>query len=182
MLKMEGNKMKHKLILALVMSGSLLTACAQEEEAVKKIEATEIKEMVQYYTARNITAKSASITATQLVVTNDNEEKEVYELPKEEFFVSIAPYINETHPCHNHSLTGCQGELVKEEFDIYIEDEKGNVVVNETLQTGVNGFIDLWLLRNQTYQIKIQHGSKLVESEFSTFDKDGTCITTLQLT
>lgn len=77
--------MKHKLILALVMSGSLLTACAQEKEAVKKIEATEIKEMVQGYTARNITAKSASITATQLVVTNDDEEKEVYELPKEEF-------------------------------------------------------------------------------------------------
>ncbi|WP_042472251.1 CueP family metal-binding protein [Bacillus ndiopicus] len=173
--------MKLKLLVATLMGVSLLAACAEEEAAVKKIEASAIKEMVQDYTLRNTTAKSASITSTQLVVTNDNGAKEIYELPENEFFVSIAPYINETHPCDNHSLTGCQGELASKQFDVYIADEKGNAVVNETLQTEANGFIDLWLPRNQTYQIKIQHDGKAVESEFSTFDKDGTCITTLQL-
>jgi len=81
----------------------------------------------------------------------------------------------------NHSLTGCQGELVEEEFDVYIEDTQGNVVVNETMKSLKNGFIDLWVPRDKTYQITIKHGDKTVKSEFSTFENDGTCITTMQL-
>src|SRR5699024_10618850 len=98
------------------------------------------------------------------------------------FFVSIAPYINETHPCKDHSLTGCQGELVEEEFEIYIQDTEGNIMVDDSWKTEANGFIDLWLPRDTTYQITINHNGKKVESEFSTFENDGTCITTMQLT
>lgn len=81
----------------------------------------------------------------------------------------------------NHSLTGCQGELVEEQFDVLIEDEAGNVIVDDILQTEANGFIDLWLPRDRTYRIFIEHNGKSVESEFSTFDDDGTCLTTFQL-
>jgi hypothetical protein len=79
-------------------------------------------------------------------------------------------------------LTGCQGELVEEEFDVYIEDTEGNVILEEKMKSQTNGFFDLWLPRDKTYQIKIKHDGKVSESEISTFENDGTCITTMQLT
>ena len=163
----------------------LMVGCSEEntieENRPIKKETEEIKELVQDYSARNITAKSASITSKQLLVIDNDGLEQVYELPKDEFFVSIAPYINETHPCENHSLTGCQGEMVSEQFHVYIEDTEGNVLVDESLKTEANGFIDLWLPREQSFQIKIENQGKAVESELSTFENDRTCITTMKL-
>lgn len=79
-------------------------------------------------------------------------------------------------------MTGCQGELADKEFDVYIEDTKGNVILNEKVKSQANGFFDLWLPRDETYQIKIKYDGKTSESEISTFENDGTCITTMQLT
>ena len=79
-------------------------------------------------------------------------------------------------------MTGCQGELANREFDVYIEDMEGNVVVDEVLKSQLNGFIDLWLPRDKEYHIEIKYDDKKVESEFSTFENDDTCITTMQLT
>lgn len=78
-------------------------------------------------------------------------------------------------------MTGCQGELVEKEFDVYIEDEDGNVVVDEKMKSQQNGFIDLWLPRDKKFQIRIGSEGKSVESEISTFENDPTCITTMQL-
>lgn len=71
--------------------------------------------------------------------------------------------------------------MVGEEFDVYIEDMEGNVVVDETMTSQSNGFIDLWLPRDKTYRTTIKHNGKIVESEFSSFKNDDTCITTMQL-
>ena len=78
-------------------------------------------------------------------------------------------------------MTGCQGELVDEEFEVYIEDMEGNVIVDETLKSQANGFIDLWLPRDKRYRVTISTDGKMVESELSTFENDHTCITTMQL-
>lgn len=78
-------------------------------------------------------------------------------------------------------MTGCQGEMVEEEFEIYIEDTEGNVILDGTVTSLTNGFIDLWLPRDKTYHISIRHDEKMVEAEFSTFENDSTCITTIQL-
>jgi hypothetical protein len=78
-------------------------------------------------------------------------------------------------------LTGCQGELVEEEFDVFIEDMEGNVIIDEKVVSQTNGFFDLWLPRDKTYRIKIEHDGKVSESEISTFEDDRTCITTMQL-
>jgi len=80
----------------------------------------------------------------------------------------------------NHNLTGCQGEIVNEEFIVYIEDTDGHVIVDETMQSLENGFIDLWLPRDRTYRVTIEHDGNIVESELSTFEGDNTCITTMQ--
>jgi len=79
-------------------------------------------------------------------------------------------------------LTGCQGELADKEFDVYIEDTEGNVILNEKVKSQANGFFDLWLPRDETYQIKIKYDGKTSESEILTFENEGTCITTMQLT
>lgn len=71
--------------------------------------------------------------------------------------------------------------MVEEEFEIYIEDTEGNVILDGTVTSLTNGFIDLWLPRDKTYHISIRNDEKMVEAEFSTFENDGTCITTFQL-
>lgn len=87
------------LTLFLLIVVSLLAACgSNDEKTVTKKETTNIKELVNDFSTGKITDQSASITSNELLVTNSDESQEVYDLAKEEFFVSIAPYINETHP------------------------------------------------------------------------------------
>lgn len=141
----------------------------------------EIKALVQGYSARTLPAKSSSITSSELIVTDENDKKISYKLPKDEFFVSIAPYIHTTHPCAIHSLSGCQGEMVQEEFELQISDTKGNLIVEKTVTTPENGFIDLWLPRNASYEVIITQGERQATSKISTYHGDNTCITTMQL-
>ena len=161
-----------------------LVACGEKDDessSPQVMETKNIKELVADYSVGNIKDQSASITSQQLIVTDGDKKQVAYNLPEDEFFVSIAPYEDNTHPCENHSLTGCQGEMVEEEFDVYIEDTEGNVILDETMKSQANGFIDLWLPRDKTYEVKIASNGKMVESEVSTFESDGTCITTMQL-
>jgi hypothetical protein len=160
----------------------LLAACNNSSSNEKEVnEVKDMKEMVHDYSVGSFEDVSASITSHELIVTDSNKEETSYDLPEEEFFVSIAPFIETTHECAIHSLTGCQGELVEKEFDVYIQDEAGNVVVDETMTSFANGFIDLWLPRDKTYTVKIRYDGKTAESELSTFEGDNTCITTMQL-
>lgn len=156
----------------------VVTGCANEPES---LEGKDIKELVQYYSAGDFDNVSASITSHELIVTDQNGKEEVYPLPEDEFFVSIAPFYEQTHPCAIHSLTGCQGELVEEEFAVYIEDDRGNVIMDETISSLKNGFIDLWLPRDKTLHITIEHNGNKATETISTFEGDRTCITTMQL-
>ena len=176
--------MKLKLLAISLLAMTTLVACSSESSQTTISTASEqkdIKDLVNDYSVGNIKAESASITSTQLITKDLNGNEEVFELPEDEFFVSIAPYITQTHPCTNHSLTSCQGEMINKEFDVTIKDTEGNVIVDEKMKTQANGFIDLWVARDKTFEISIEHEGKKVESTFSSFEKDGTCITTLQL-
>ena len=174
--------MKIRTIIFLALTMLVLAACGGEDtnQAETNLDTNELKDLVNDYTVDNLEPDSASITSHELVVEEDNEEL-VYELPEEEFFVSIAPFINETHECAVHSLTGCQGELVEEDFDVLITDSSGEVVVDETMTTEKNGFIDLWLPRDETFVVEMTQGSRTTEAKISTFEGDKTCITTMQL-
>ena len=155
----------------------LLVGCNSEENT--KEEGQDIREMVQEYSTGNFENVSASITSHKLIVKDDKEKS--YDLPEDEFFVSIAPYVKETHPCEIHSLTGCQGELVNKDFNVYIQDEDGKVIIDETMTSLENGFIDIWLAREKIYQVRINYGEKTSETTISTYKDDNTCITTMQL-
>jgi hypothetical protein len=177
--------MKLKMIVIMLMILFFLGACSdasiEPEDLSQENETIDIKTLVHDYSVGNIKDESASITATQLIVTENDGSELIYDLPEDDFFVSIAPFIEETHPCTNHSLTGCQGELINKDLDFYIEDENGQVIIDETINSETNGFVDLWLPRDQIYHVKITHDGKETESEISTFEDDGTCITTMQL-
>lgn len=174
--------MMKKSILILLGFTFLFIMAACGEDTSDKGETKDIKKMVEEYSTKVSNDEvSASITSEELIVTDAKDKETTYDLPEDEFFVSIAPFVQETHPCSIHSLTGCQGELAEKEFDVFIEDEDGNIIIDEKLTSLKNGFIDLWLPRDKNFQVKIQYDSKTVESEISTFEGDNTCITTMQL-
>ncbi|WP_054955228.1 CueP family metal-binding protein [Paenibacillus dakarensis] len=169
----------------LVVSGLLLSlvtaACSNDTGSQNAAVPEDIKEKVHSYSVGSFETVNASITSHELIVTDQGKET-TFDLPEDEFFVSIAPFVESTHECAIHSLTGCQGELVEKSFDVFIQDEEGTVVMDETITSLENGFIDIWLPRDRTYQVKIEHDGKTAESEISTFKDDNTCITTMQLT
>ncbi|AJD92207.1 hypothetical protein JMA_28900 [Jeotgalibacillus malaysiensis] len=176
--------MKLKSLISLLITAIFLVACTGDNENNSQTQESsiDIKALINDLSTREVQAEQASINGKQLTVTEEDGSESVYDVSHEDFFVSIAPYVNQTHPCTYHSLTGCQGEMIEETFKVYIEDSEGNVVIDESMTTFENGFIDLWLPRNDTYQVEIQHGDKTVESEISTYEDDATCITTMQLT
>src|SRR5699024_4944861 len=174
--------MKIKYILLMIIVALFLVACQSNDSTSPDVNTEDIKALVHDYSTGQIDNASASITGTELIVTTEDGGEEVDPLPEDEFFVSIAPFINQTHPCTYHSLTGCQGEMIEEELEVSIADSEGNIVLEDNLTTLANGFIDFWLPRDERYQITIQYQDKKVEAEFSTFSDDATCITTLQLT
>ena len=94
--------MKFKILAAALMSAVVLSACngnsTNEENSFSENEPKNIKELVHDYSVGNIENASASITSTELIVTESDGKEQSYALPEDEFFVSIAPYINETHP------------------------------------------------------------------------------------
>jgi hypothetical protein len=178
--RMNSQIMLTAACMAIVLGMIMLTGCSDRNTQAEN-EVLDIKQLVQDYSTGKMEDASASITSRQLIVTGSDDKKMTYELPENDFFVSIAPYVNETHPCATHSLTGCRGEMMNEEFTISIVDTDGNSVLDQTVKSQANGFIDLWLSRDKTYRITVDHDGRTAKSEFSTFDKDNTCITTIKL-
>lgn len=178
---MERFEIKSKLSFLILLATILLVACMNHDGSTHQQNDDQIKALVHEYSVSNQSEEEAIITAKELIVTEKDGQETIYPLPEAEFFVSIAPYINVTHPCTFHSLTGCQGEMIEQTFDVYIEDDEGEVILEEQITTLANGFIDLWLPRDKTYQITINDQNHSAVAEISTFDDDATCITTMQL-
>lgn len=116
------------------------------------------------------------------VVFSDGEQEIAVPIPGDLVYVSIAPYVDQTHECFFHSLTTCKGELGNEEINVQVIDDSGKTLVDESVQTYDNGFVGLWLPRDINGTITIEHQGRSVTDSISTGQDDPTCITTLQLT
>ncbi len=94
--------MKFRIFAVSLLTSIVLAACsgesANEGNATTENETPNIKELVNDYSVGNIEDQTASITSQELIVTDSDGKETAYNLPEEEFFVSIAPYVNETHP------------------------------------------------------------------------------------
>lgn len=124
----------------------------------------------------------ASVRTDELLLTDDNQEV-VLDLPQDRTYVSIAPYVTQTHDCFYHSLTTCVGELGNEDVQVTITDEAtGEVLVDETTTTFDNGFIGFWLPDDATGTIEVTHQGRTGTTQFATTDDGATCATDLRLT
>lgn len=123
----------------------------------------------------------ASVYPDELVLT-DNRQEVVLDLPQNLSYLSIAPYVEQTHDCFYHSLTTCQGELSNETVDVEITDRTtGDVVVDEQVTTFDNGFVGFWVPSDIDGTIEISYDGRTGTSDFTTTDEGATCITDLQL-
>ena len=78
-------------------------------------------------------------------------------------------------------MSSCQGELAKEKFEVKAIDQSGAVLVNETITTLQNGFMELWLPRNRKIELTIKQYELSTLGIIETFDSSKTCITTFKL-
>ncbi|RXT07945.1 hypothetical protein EIZ39_11050 [Ammoniphilus sp. CFH 90114] len=94
--------MKLKFFSVALLATLVLTGCtggsSSDSSSLTIKETKNMKELVHDYSVGNQKAESASITSHQLTVTDSKGSKSVYDLPEDEFFVSIAPYVSQTHP------------------------------------------------------------------------------------
>lgn len=125
----------------------------------------------------------ASIRPNEIILASAEGEVAL-PMPTDEFYLSIAPYVSQTHECYFHSLTTCVGELRSTPIDVTISDaDTGEILVEGTETTYDNGFIGFWVPSGINAEVTIEHeGRTATEVLPTTSADDRTCVTTLQLT
>jgi hypothetical protein len=123
----------------------------------------------------------ASVRTSELLLTADGQEHSL-PIPDDRFYLSVAPYVQDTHECFYHSLTTCKGELAGADVQVTIVDVGGTVLLDETRTTFANGFVGFWLPRNITGTLRMASGGKTAETKISTAPDAPTCLTTVRLT
>ena len=102
-------------------------------------------------------------------------------MPEDAMLVSIAPYFGRTHPCETHFLSSCQGELVEVPVEVQAIRPTGEPLFVRTMSTGSNGFLDLWLPRDEALILRFRVGDAVAEGLVATHDGAATCVTTMRL-
>lgn len=115
------------------------------------------------------------------VVLKDGDRETSLEIPEGRFYLSVAPYVEQTHECFYHSLTTCKGELAEKTVDVTITDASGKTLVDGPTQTYANGFVGFWLPRDITGTITVSYDGRTATSPLSTAKDAPTCLTTLKL-
>lgn len=171
------------LLLGLCASGGALAASpesaflAQHGLAGKTVE--QIVDTIDQTSQHRPLPYSASITSTELKL-SDGEQ--IYTLPLgDKFYLSFASYERRTHPCFNHSLSGCQGEMADKTFNVKVTDNKGDVILQKPMTSYRNGFIGVWLPRNMEGTIEVSYNGKTASHAIATRDDSQTCLTGLPL-
>ncbi|QVK19065.1 CueP family metal-binding protein [Mycoplasmatota bacterium] len=178
--------MKKLLLIMLFPSLLILVGCTNnlQEYTLKELGLAGMsgKEILMSVADKSIDSSrfNLSVYDDELIVISGKDKISV-DMPKDEFYLSVAPYINSTHKCLYHSATSCKGELANEIFHIEFINDDGNIILNEDYQSLDNGFIDLWLPRNIKGTITITYGELSSTKTISTYSGEPTCETTMRL-
>jgi hypothetical protein len=178
---------KMSIVVVLVITGifSIVLLNNREENAFLKesgLEGKSIKEMVSYLET-SVTEEgidNASINQKQLVLMSKSSQY-TYDLPKDQFYLSIAPYMTYNHPCAIHNLITCRGELSNTTIHVKVVDEDHQVIIDDDYKSGDNGFFGLWLPRDQTLTLTVSYGDLSVTDTVTTMNSSNTCLTDLKL-
>jgi len=184
---------------ALITAVLLLTGCAADDEQTSSITESSVQGLLEAHNLQDMDAVAmidhldrvplderptdllASVMPNQLVLASETEEIALT-LPDDSFYLSIAPFVHQTHECHYHSLTTCVGELGDQEIHLKVTDDAGEVLVDEQRTTFNNGFVGVWVPAGSSGTIEITHEDMTGTTDFSTGDASATCITDLRLT
>src|SRR5690625_7686101 len=71
----------------------------------------------------------AAVQPDAVLLSDDDGNQATLDLPDDEHYVSNAPYLDQTHDCHFHSLTTCLGELRNENIDITVTHASDDTVI-----------------------------------------------------
>jgi hypothetical protein len=121
----------------------------------------------------------SSLISTQAMLSGWKENNQTI-ASESWFFISVAPYQNETHRCYYHTL-GCEAELKNALVYYRIEEVDGTFIIQGEGNTGINGFLDLYLPLNKTYRISFNVKGLEGEVTITTSPESPSCITTLQV-
>ncbi|MGO1283698.1 MAG: CueP family metal-binding protein [Brachybacterium sp.] len=102
-------------------------------------------------------------------------------LPEGESYISIAPFVEATHECFFHSLTTCLGELQETEIEVTATAADGTTLLDEVRATAPNGFLGLWLPRDEELTVTLAHEGASASGPLLTDAEAPTCVTTMQL-
>jgi hypothetical protein len=145
------------------------------------------REIVDQLERTPVDARQSNLTASvrpgELLLSEvGSDEVTVVDLPDAEFYLSVAPYLEQTHDCYFHSLTTCRGELAGQELRVTITDrDTGEVLVDEVTETFDNGFVGFWLPSGIDATIRVEYDGYSASEDISTGPDDPTCLTTVQL-
>lgn len=193
--------MKRVILLATATTAALvLTGCSTTDSASTTTTGGSQEEFLDTYGLADMDARQiidhldqqpvaqrptdliASVRTDELVLT-DQDQEVTLDLPENLTYVSIAPYVTQTHDCFYHSLTTCLGELGNEPIHVTFTDEAtGDTLVEEQTTTFDNGFAGFWVPSETTGTIEVTYQDRSGVTEFSTTDDGATCVTDLRLT
>lgn len=177
--------------LLLLLSGcstASTTAAGQQDLVVEHdLQGLEAREVIDRLEATPVSERPTGLIASvqpEAVLLSDAEgNEERLPLPEDAFYLSVAPYLEQTHECHFHSLTTCRGELGNEDVTVrVVSDKDGSVVLDQTVRTQDNGFAGLWLPANmQSATLTVEYEGRRASTPITTGADAPTCLTTLQL-
>lgn len=161
-------------------------AVAQELLAVHDLAELDVREVIARLEATALVDRPddllASVQPDTLVLRDARGREGRLPLPDDAVYVSIAPFRDQTHECHFHSLTTCVGELADTEIRVTLTTDDGSIVVDETRQTQDNGFVGVWVPRGLEATLTVESQGLIGSVPLSTTSPDDrTCITDLQL-
>lgn len=165
-------------LLVAFASTALAEAPTPSPDALAGIDASAAIELANAWKGSDVTSYATG-QAVHFAFPNGDEVR--VPMPVDRMFVSVAPYVNQTHPCTTHYMSGCQGELVDAPIQVRATLPDGTVVLDEQVRTGANGFLDLWLPRDQALVLSVSIDGYGAEGFLTTFPDSATCITTMQL-
>lgn len=175
------------VILGFIMIGVLVWQSDNSKQNTflksHNLEGLSIQEIVDYLERKTDEPAGfkASITGTKLTLGDEFSSFDLA-VPKGLFYLSFAPYVDQTHPCGNHNLVTCTGELKSTVFQVTITDQTtGLTVYDGNLKSSAKGFIGIWLPRGKTLRITVRYGDLSATSIVTTNYDSDTCLTTLRL-
>ncbi len=162
------------------------TATAQKILASHDLARLDVEEVIERLDTMPVAdrpdALIASVQPDALMLREESGREGRLPMPRDSVYLSIAPFREQTHECHFHSLTTCLGELSDPDVRVIVTAEDGTKLVDETRPTADNGFIGIWVPRDIEATLTVESEGLTGSVPLSTTSPDDrTCITDLRL-